>query len=65
MTVVTPAFAAAAVPEGKSSLSGAPGSMKWTWVSIIPGITNKSLASTLSLAGKGCSVIWATLPSFT
>ena len=39
--------------------------MKWTWVSIIPGITNKSLASTLSPAGKNRSVIWATLPSVT
>ena len=39
ITVVTPAAAAARVPEPKSSFSVIPGSRKWTWASTRPGIT--------------------------
>ena len=43
---VMPPIIAARLPEYKSSESVAPGSLKWTWVSIAPGNTNKFFAST-------------------
>ncbi len=48
--VVMPPFAAAIEPERKSSLCVRPGSLKWTWESINPGITIFPLMSITSSA---------------
>src|SRR5688572_23057795 len=62
-TVVKPPATAAAEPEATVSSSSSPGSRKWTWMSMRPGVTYMPLASMTRSAGPRLCPTAATLPS--
>ena len=64
-TVVTPPWAAAAVPVAKSSLCSHPGSLRWTCVSMKPGNTMQDRAEILLPARSPCLLIAAIFPPTT
>ena len=61
--VVTPPFAAAIEPERKSSLCVIPGSLKWTWPSINPGITifpfMSMTSSAVIISSEMYEILWS------
>src|SRR5579884_3172942 len=63
-TVVVPPAAAPLLPLSKSSLWVIPGSLKWTWESMSPGITDRPVASITIEGLANSSPLAATLAIF-